>query len=104
VDGVPEASLTGTHWHSTASLVLAADSEDVAIILTSAGFLSRWSTVGQRETLLPFRKEAETWRWTCHGDPICMTASCGWWYVVPRPDHLCECSVTMLIRMEVSGI
>jgi hypothetical protein len=36
VDGVPEASLTGTHWHSTASLVLAADSEDVAIILTSA--------------------------------------------------------------------
>jgi hypothetical protein len=46
----------------------------------SAGFLSRWSTVGQRETLLPFQKgKQRPGRWTCHGDPICMTASCGWW-------------------------
>jgi hypothetical protein len=66
--------------------------------------LSRWSTVGQRETLLPFQKrEAETWALDMSWRPdmydsIMRLVE----YVVPRPDQLLCSAATMLIRMEVS--
>jgi hypothetical protein len=112
VDGVPEASLTGTHWaqHSTGCSGLTARTagrshssvppvpallRKTSCRLIPAPGRSWWSTAERLRTevqassvagplstrnssALSERKQRPAC-WTCHGDPICMTASCGWW-------------------------